>query len=156
MQEDGENPARDSSCRVSLCSSHLAAVAASLALIVFATTWPWTDYVGHAHWARVEWIPFTRGPANLFEGAANVVLFVPLGAALAASGLRFRAIGTGALLLSVGIELYQVYCHNHFPTATDVVLNTAGSLLGHWVWSRVNDRFQPAWDRWRRSLRTGS
>ena len=35
-----------------------------------------------------------------------------------------------ACVLSLGVELFQVYCHGRLPTMTDVVANVAGAWLG--------------------------
>jgi glycopeptide antibiotics resistance protein len=39
------------------------------------------------------------------------------------------AAGIG-IALSLSIELYQVYCHNRFPSIFDVITNVAGAVLG--------------------------
>jgi glycopeptide antibiotics resistance protein len=39
------------------------------------------------------------------------------------------AAGIG-IALSLSIELYQVYCHNRFPSIFDVITNLAGAVLG--------------------------
>ena len=59
---------------------------------------------------------------------ANVILFVPLGL-----GLRLRsslAVASAAALLSVGIELAQVWLPR-VPNALDVVWNSLGAVIGH-------------------------
>lgn len=101
------------------------------AAIIVATTWPPASFVGHAHWDQVEWIPFTGGFRPL-DILANLALFVPLGWSLAWGRHRSRArqAAVAGLLLSLAIELFQVYCHGHFPTMTDVAANTAGAWLG--------------------------
>lgn len=106
-------------------------LAAVLAVILLVTVRPWYGFVGHSHWQLVEWVPFSAG-VRPFDIIANVSLFMPLGAVLAwRRGARavFLATLAGALL-SLSIELYQVYCHGHFPTMTDVLTNTSGTLLG--------------------------
>ena len=49
----------------------------SLALIVALTTMPWRDYVGHSHWDRVRWVPFSDH--GFPEILLNVALFFPFG-----------------------------------------------------------------------------
>jgi glycopeptide antibiotics resistance protein len=121
---------------------------ASLALIVVVTTMPWsTYYVGHSHWARVEWVPFSKTfrPLDLL---LNILLFVPfgysafatLGSEAARSMGRRNQIGivAAAFLLSLAVELFQVYCHARLPTMTDVISNTGGALLGaRWAAGRA-------------------
>lgn len=79
----------------------------------------------------VEWVPFSRlvVPRDIM---ANVALFMPLGYTIARPGGRSRiaiALIAGATL-SLCAEFYQVYCHDAFPTTTDVLSNTFGTSLG--------------------------
>lgn len=127
------------------------ALAVILFVILMVTVRPWYGFVGHSHWSNVEWIPFSHG-LRPFDCVANVLLFVPLGAVLTwgrtggggppLQGGRIRWGSAGAAiaratiagaLLSMAIELYQVYCHGHFPTMTDVLTNTTGTWLGAWL-----------------------
>jgi hypothetical protein len=50
-----------------------------LAVIVCATTMPWSNFKGHSHWGLVRWIPFGDHPLVLSDIVANVALFLPLG-----------------------------------------------------------------------------
>ena len=113
-----------------------------LIVILLATTFPWSDFKGHAHWGAVRWIPFSElsrpSPVVLFDIGANIVLFVPFGylTATAMHGARrSRFIATVLLTvgLSLGIELYQVYSHNHFPSVTDVCSNAIGATIGAYL-----------------------
>jgi uncharacterized membrane protein YdcZ (DUF606 family) len=107
-----------------------AAAMAGVALVVVATL-P-HDWQDHSHWARVNWWPFLTGvvrPRDLF---LNVLLFVPLGIALQwrkPHDARRSALVVAALL-SASMELTQVWSHDRFPSATDVVMNVAGCILG--------------------------
>ncbi len=110
-----------------------------LVAILMATTFPWSDFKGHAHWGVVRWIPFSElsrpSPGVLFDIGANTVLFVPFGyltATVMNGATRSRFIATVLLTvgLSLGIELYQVYSHNHFPSVTDVCSNAIGAAIG--------------------------
>ncbi len=70
------------------------------------------------------------GERGLADFALNVLLFVPLGAALAWAGERGRtALGAGALL-SLGIEVAQLAIPGRDSSLSDVVSNTIGSLVG--------------------------
>ena len=127
----------------------------SLALIVAATTMPWSAYyVGHPHWASVEWVPFSRRvrPGDFL---LNVLLFVPFGVAAAwamcpdnhrpgpVPGRRTAAaIVAAGCLISMGVEVFQVFCHWRIPTTVDVLSNTVGA----WVGVRVSRRVGPG--RW--------
>ncbi|OGW49967.1 MAG: hypothetical protein A2V62_07770 [Nitrospirae bacterium RBG_19FT_COMBO_58_9] len=100
---------------------------------------PLTNFVGHSHWEYIQWLPTSnhfRSRRFLFDIAANIALFLPLGYLLAQAypGTTTRrsillTVGVAGLL-SLSIELFQVYCHNRHPSPTDVVSNTTGSLIG--------------------------
>jgi glycopeptide antibiotics resistance protein len=106
--------------------------------IVFVTTFPLADFVGHAHWDRVIWIPFQDVLHSLrrsLDGLANIALYVPFGFSYVQSRVHVRKGGIleGALLaalLSVSYEFYQVFCHGRFPSMMDVTSNTVGGVIG--------------------------
>jgi glycopeptide antibiotics resistance protein len=102
---------------------------------VGAMVLPLSNFQGHSHWAKVNWIPFGERPFGVLDAFENVLLFMPFGWC----GVLSRRGGSGALtvqttilalLLSVSGELFQVYCHNRLATTTDVCTNTFGALLG--------------------------
>jgi glycopeptide antibiotics resistance protein len=67
------------------------------------------------------------------EAAANVVLFVPLGAvaALAFPNKRWWQAAAFGLLVSGCMELGQeLFLHDRFASPSDIVTNTAGSVIG--------------------------
>lgn len=105
-------------------------------LIVLATTWPLSRFQPHAHWASVEWIPFTRF-VRPFDVVANLLLFVPFGVAFGWRGTtdrRIRRAVAWGLACSVAVELGQVYTHNRVPSVTDLLANSSGAWLGaSWV-----------------------
>jgi glycopeptide antibiotics resistance protein len=92
---------------------------------------PWSNFVGHSHWVLVEWVPFSRGVFP-FDIVANIALFVPLGLTLGwhrSSRTRLAAVLLGALL-SLSIEVFQVFTHGRIATITDVLTNTCGAAIG--------------------------
>ena len=106
---------------------------------------PLKNFVGHAHWEYIKWVPIPtvedlRSPKYLLDICSDIVgntlLFVPLGYFLrrlltSSSPLRCVLIAAGiGIALSLSIELYQVYCHNRFPSIFDVITNVAGTLIG--------------------------
>jgi glycopeptide antibiotics resistance protein len=113
-----------------------------LVAILMATTFPWSDFKGHPHWGGVRWIPFSElsrpSPGVLFDIGANIALFVPFGYLTMEainSSIRGRFVATVLLTLglSLGIELYQVFSHNHFPSITDVCSNAIGAAMGAYL-----------------------
>jgi hypothetical protein len=64
------------------------------------------------------------------DALANLILFVPLGAALLANGRTGpRAVGLAGLL-SAGIELAQIFIPGRDPSLGDVCFNTLGAAVG--------------------------
>jgi len=123
--------------------------AAYLAAVLVVTLWPSPQSTDAPGWATAT-LGFLQGlgiPLTLpvLEALANVVMFGPfgvLGVPLlrgvtarrrgAALGVR-RAVGVATLAgcaLSVAIELTQNLLPGRVPTVQDVVMNTAGALLG--------------------------
>jgi len=140
-------------------------VLVSVALIVAATTMPWSMYyVGHSHWAHVEWVPFSR-TVRPDDFLLNILLFLPFGFSAYVCGVagreqmsssrdassggssgssgrrRLQGVVLAAILLSVGVELFQVYCHGRLPTTSDVISNALGAYLGaRWAAARFTGR----------------
>jgi glycopeptide antibiotics resistance protein len=116
---------------------------APLALIVLATTWPLSNFQLHAHWASVEWIPFTKF-VRPFDVVANVLLFLPFGVAFGWGGTTNRRIVRAvawALVCSLAVELGQTYTHDRVASVTDLLTNTGGAWLGaYWAVRQCRDR----------------
>ena len=111
-----------------------------------AADYPWGNWVGHTHWARVGWIPFYSWPVSIFDILQNTLLFLPAGfCARLALGPRAR-VWAPLLTLPVSLlgEWTQLYSHNRFPSATDLVCNLLGSMIGAWLAGRlVRSRISP-------------
>ena len=114
-----------------------------IALILMAGVLPLRNFVGHAHWEYIKWVPTAediRSPQYILDIfidlVGNTVLFFPLGFFLSrlltssnASRQWLLAAGIGGTL-SLGIEFYQVYCHSRFPSIFDIITNVTGTLMG--------------------------
>lgn len=77
---------------------------------------------------------FTRclvcGARGLSDGIVNVILFAPLGIALALNDrVALRAVLLGGML-SCGVELAQIFIPGRDPSLGDVVANTLGTAAG--------------------------
>lgn len=106
---------------------------------------PLRNFVGHSHWNSIQWtIPagHWRSLRFYFDVVANVGLFYPLGLLVArripltVGRHGLIVIGLG-LLLSAGIEFFQVYCHNRHPSPYDIMSNVTGTALGLWTMAKV-------------------
>ena len=72
----------------------------------------------------------TSGDAALAELIANLILFIPLGAALTLAGVKpMRVIAAGALL-SFTVEFLQQWIPGRDPSLGDIVANTISTALG--------------------------
>jgi glycopeptide antibiotics resistance protein len=111
-----------------------------LAVLVLTPLFPLENFVGHSHWDSVRWVPFqdfSLSANSLIDIAGNTVWFMMLGYlsyywAKEPDSL-FKSIAMVLLLASVvslTLELFQVYCHNRVPSMTDVACNLIGAALG--------------------------
>ena len=102
-------------------------------------TFPW-DVVGHAHWQKVQWIPFRSPPVKLRDVLINLALYFPFGyavvRALAQHARRWHAVAL-ACALSIAIEWSQLYSHSRFPSVQDVLCDIAGAWGGAWLATRL-------------------
>lgn len=67
----------------------------------------------------------------LFELAGNLILFVPLGAALCFRGLALGKAVIGAALSSAAVEITQIMITGRTTSTDDAFLNTLGAILGY-------------------------
>jgi len=103
---------------------------------------PWTGFVGHSHWSRVDWIPFVSRRPRLLDVLGNLLLCVPLGLSLGFGFRRGVALAASiALALSVSVEALQIYSHERFPSTTDVVCNVAGAVAAAVMARRISRSF---------------
>lgn len=112
--------------------------------VILAAVVPWTGFQPHSHWARVGWWPFLSPPVRLRDLVLNLLLYMPFGVFFVRQFPRRGWAVVGALVagccLSLATEATQVYSHGRFPTMTDVVMNSAGALVGG-VAARMLSRF---------------
>lgn len=85
---------------------------------------------------------------SAFDVVVNALLFVPLGAGLLLLGLRFRMAAGSALLLSVAIELAQLWwIPGRYASPADVASNLVGACAGALLVARWESRAR-WWPRW--------
>lgn len=80
------------------------------------------------------------GRHDLLDTTLNVLLFMPLGAALRLGGATRRRIALFAFALSTAIEAVQFQIPGREPSARDIAANTAGALLGALLLARLGER----------------
>jgi glycopeptide antibiotics resistance protein len=56
------------------------------------------------------------------------------------SSRRIPLAAVGAATVSFAGETLQLYSHQRFPSATDLVMNTTGAVLAAWLVSRRDRR----------------
>jgi glycopeptide antibiotics resistance protein len=108
-----------------------------LALLVWAVLWKLGVPSLHGGDIRaVKLVPFVAGDgygeSSPFEMIANVALFVPFGVYLGLLAPRWGwwRIGALAAVVSVGFETTQYVLAVGSSDVTDVILNTAGAIVG--------------------------
>lgn len=92
-----------------------------------------------------DWVDY-----GFVESAANVLLFVPLGALVAwIIGRGYWWVGAAAgLLTSCAIELAQfLFLPERYPTVADVLANSLGALLGALLALPIMRRRRPVRNR---------
>jgi glycopeptide antibiotics resistance protein len=102
-------------------------------VLIAAATVPWTSFVGHTHWQKVQWVPFISPPVRPLDILGNILLYVPFGyGIMRASPLRIRARHAVAIasVLSLAVEWSQLYSHSRFPSVQDIACNALGAWLG--------------------------
>lgn len=110
--------------------------AAPLALMALVTTWPWTGFQRHAHWAAFELTPFAKGLRPL-DLATAIVVFALFGAAFGWGGTtvrRLRRAAAWGFVCALLVEFAQVYTHAHVASVTDLAVGTSAAWLGaYWA-----------------------
>jgi glycopeptide antibiotics resistance protein len=120
-------------------------------LLLFGTLWPFEFSLQHFDFSQphrtIEWIPFSymcpKCGLDWKNKGLNLLMFLPFGFMLG-SLHRLKA-GTDALaavtlwgaLFSILIELTQYFEPARMTSASDVLMNTLGSLLGAWAAARM-------------------
>jgi glycopeptide antibiotics resistance protein len=83
-------------------------------------------------------------PGNIgdtLDVLGNVLLFLPLGAALAyATGLTLRRATVAGALFSACIEMVQLVIPGRWTSVDDFMLNTCGTALGYLAWRALSRR----------------
>lgn len=105
--------------------------AAVLVLVLVATTVPGGDTVPGF---RLCLLCGERATADFI---LNALLFMPLGLVQAWRGGRFWTTALFGFLLSLTIEVSQVWIPGRFPSLDDLLSNTLGAALGFLAWRAI-------------------
>lgn len=88
---------------------------------------PWRSFRAQPSFERVEFDPF-GGSAR--SQVLNVLAFVPLGLVGSRLGWTPKTVALVGACTSALTELLQLFSSRRFPSTTDLLLNTAGALIG--------------------------
>jgi glycopeptide antibiotics resistance protein len=109
----------------------------SIILVIIATLYPFNFHVTHILSFK-EIIDSFNNLSFFQDQVNNILLFMPLGFALASilQRKRINLIGQAILvmlfsaLLSVSVEVLQIFVPSRMPTVADIVNNSIGGLVG--------------------------
>ena len=115
--------------------------------VLIVISLPGEKFDGTPHWENIQWIPFAALSFHhtvLTETLANFLAFVPIGyLAIRSSAFGIKRplllAGLFGLAASFSIELYQLFCRSRVPSSTDLILNTAGAVLGAHLAFKLDD-----------------
>ena len=104
--------------------------------VIGLVSFPFESFQMHAHWEKIGWLPFYSWPVRPLDIITNLALYVPFG--ILATNIRKRDISMAyyagvaaeAFLLSLTMEVLQDFSHTRFPSATDLVCNVSGAIVG--------------------------
>jgi VanZ family protein len=89
---------------------------------------PWSSFTTRPRMEQINLVPFSN--ARRADQIRNFVYYLPAGALGIGIGLSPVTVVTAAAGLSAVAEATQVFSAGRFPSATDLMLNTAGALVG--------------------------
>ena len=129
-----------------------------LLLVWLVSVWivisvPGGGFDGRPHWESIQWFPFAPFSFHrtvLTETVANFVTFVPIGY-LAVRSFSFEVkrplllAGLVGLAVSFSVEAYQLFCRYRVPSSTDLIVNTAGTVLGAHLALKLDDLIRLVW-----------
>jgi glycopeptide antibiotics resistance protein len=118
-----------------------------LVSVLIVISLPGKKFDGTPHWESIQWIPFAALSFQrdvVTETLANFLAFVPIGYLAIRSftfGIKWPLLVAGllGLVASFSIELYQIFCRSRVPSSTDLILNTAGAVLGAHLALKLDD-----------------
>ncbi len=94
---------------------------------------PWFGVVHEPQWSRVSWIPFQGFSDKPRDMLVNFLLFVPFGWSFVKSRSSSSGVGltlAAAAIVSIGVEIPQLFFRLRDPSATDLVMAVCGAGAG--------------------------
>ena len=89
---------------------------------------PWDTFSRRPRLRRISIIPFRR--ARRRDQFLNFVFYIPFGALGIVLGWPAAIVTAAGGVLSGVTEFLQIFSRNRIPSSTDLLLNTAGTLVG--------------------------
>ena len=102
-------------------------------VVVAVASGPWFGFVREPQWSRVTWIPFYGFEDKPKDMLVNFLLFVPFGWSFVKSLSATNAVWltlAAAALVSIAVEVPQLFFRLRDPSATDVVMAVCGACAG--------------------------
>ena len=104
-----------------------------LALACWLCVWarigfPWRSFQWTPSFRHLQLIPSMEG--SLRGQLLNVLAFVPLGIIATRLGWRPRTVIVVGFAISFVTEFLQLFSTRRYPSTTDLILNTAGVVVG--------------------------
>jgi len=102
-------------------------------LVIAVASGPWFGVVREPQWERVTWIPFTGFEDKPKDVLQNFLLFIPFGWSFVKSRRGLAGVGAAAaaaVLVSIAVEIPQLFYRLRDPSATDVFVGMCGSAFG--------------------------
>ena len=102
-------------------------------LVIAVVSGPWFGVTRAPQWDRVAWVPFTGAGDKPRDVLVNIALFVPLGWSLYSrrpDGRGFVQAVAAGCAVSLAVESLQLFWVLRDPSATDVLMNTCGTIAG--------------------------
>lgn len=89
---------------------------------------PWASFTLRPRLSRASWIPFRRTRRR--DVILNFLYYVPLGGIGILYGWSVPFTAGVAAALSCTTEFVQLFSSERFPASSDLLLNTAGAIVG--------------------------
>jgi VanZ family protein len=104
-----------------------------LALVLWVVLWayvatPWRSFQPRPSLENVQLVPFADGSVR--GNVLNALAFVPLGVIGSSLGWSAGIVALTGASASGMTETLQLFSTRRYPSATDFLLNTTGTLIG--------------------------